>query len=135
MPELNAFFNFTSAVFLITGFVFIRRQNIPAHKFCMLSACVTSAFFLAGYLWYHWHHGSTPFPGQGWTRPVYFSILLTHTVLAVVQLPLILMTLRAALTGKLEKHKKLAKITWPIWVYVSVTGVVIYILLYRVAYR
>src|SRR3989338_1965169 len=131
MPELNAFFNFTSAVFLITGFVFIRRQNIPAHKFCMLSACVTSAFFLAGYLWYHWHHGSTPFPGQGWTRPVYFSILLTHTVLAVVQLPLIFMTLFWAFRGNFLKHRNIARITLPIWLYVSITGVVVYWMLYR----
>ena len=134
MPELNAVLNFSSAAFLIAGYIFIRRGNVNAHKTCMLSACVTSTLFLAGYLYYHWHHGTTRFPGAGAVRTLYFTILISHTILAVVQLPLIFMTLRAALKGNFQKHKKLAKITWPMWLYVSVTGVVVYVMLYRIQY-
>ena len=134
MPELNAALNFTSAVLLITGYIFIRRKNIPAHKFCMLSATFTSAVFLVCYIYYHLHHGGTRFPGTGFWRPVYFSILISHTFLAVLQVPLILRTLFLALKNRIEAHRKLARVTWPIWVYVSVTGVVIYVMLYQISW-
>ena len=134
MPELNAALNFTSAIFLIVGFIFIRRGVLQGHKICMLSACVSSTIFLVSYIYYHLHHGATRFPGVGGIRSVYFTILISHTILAVVQIPLIFMTLRAAFTANFERHKKLAKITWPMWLYVSVTGVVIYWMLYQVQY-
>ena len=134
MPELNAALNFTSAVLLVLGFVFIRGRWVGGHKFCMLSACAASTIFLISYIYYHLHHGATKFPGAGFVRPVYFVILISHTILAVVQIPLIFMTLRAAFARNFEKHKKLAKITWPMWLYVSVTGVVIYWMLYQIQY-
>lgn len=131
MPEINAVLNFTSAIFLIIGYVLIRQRKIAGHKFCMLGATTTSVVFLICYIYYHLYHGATAFLGTGWSRPVYFSILVSHTILAVVQVPLICMTLRLALTNRFEAHKRWARITWPIWVYVSITGVVIYFMLYR----
>lgn len=134
MPELNAALNTLSAILLSAGYLFIRRKNAPWHKICMLGATASSTVFLACYLYYHWHHGSTRFQGVGVIRAVYFTILTTHTILAAVQVPMILATLRFALTGKLDKHRVLARITLPIWLYVSVTGVVIYWMLYRTTY-
>ena len=134
MPELNAALNLTSALFLIAGFIFIKRRSIAAHKFCMLSATATSLVFLISYIYYHLNHGSTRFQGTGFSRTVYFSILISHTILAVVQVPLIYKTLRHALTGRIEQHRRLAQITLPIWIYVSITGVVIYWMLYQFKY-
>ena len=131
IPSLNAWLNATSFILLLTGFVFIMRKNITAHKTCMGMACVTSTLFLISYLIYHYQHGSTRFLGTGAIRTVYFTILLTHTVLAVVILPMIIKLLVHALKGNFEKHKKLARVTFPLWVYVSFTGVVIYWMLYR----
>ena len=134
MPELNAGLNFVCAVFLVVGIIFIRRGIVRGHKFCMFSACATSIVFLVSYVYYHLHHGATKFPGAGAIRFVYFTTLISHTILAVVQIPLIFMTFRAALTSNFERHKRLAKITWPMWLYVSVTGVVIYWMLYKINY-
>jgi len=131
MPELNACLNSTSAVLLILGYIFIRRGNVPAHKACMLSATSTSTVFLISYIYYHLHHGSTRFPGTGWARTAYFAILISHTILAIVQVPLIWTTLFRAFQGRFKAHKRLARITWPIWLYVSITGVIIYFMLYH----
>ncbi len=134
MPGLNAALNLTSAVLLVLGYLFIKRKAIGAHKACMLGATATSTLFLACYLYYHAYHGSTRFPGTGWIRTLYFWILIPHTILAAVQVPLIYQTLRMAFAGRLDAHKKWARVTLPIWLYVSVTGVIIYWLLYRVQY-
>jgi putative membrane protein len=132
MPGLNACLNSASALLLILGYIYIRRQNVPAHKFCMLSATATSTLFLICYITYHLHHGSTKFQGTGWVRQVYFTILISHTFLAIVQVPLILSTLSLAFRGRIAAHKRLARVTWPIWYYVSITGVIIYWMLYRI---
>jgi putative membrane protein len=132
MPELNAALNLLSALQLILGYIFIRRRAVTAHKLCMLGATLTSALFLAGYLYYHYHHGSTRFPGTGGARTLYFWILIPHTILAAVQVPLIYMTLRHAFVGRFEAHRRWARVTLPIWLYVSVTGVLIYWMLYRI---
>jgi uncharacterized membrane protein YozB (DUF420 family) len=130
IPLLNALLNGASAVFLLFGLGFILRAKILAHKVCMVSAFACSTVFLAFYLYFHFHAGIIRFSGQGWIRPVYFTILVSHTILAVVSVPLILITLTFALRGRFAKHRRIAKWTYPIWLYVSVTGVIIYWLLY-----
>jgi putative membrane protein len=127
---LNAALNSLSAVFLLAGYRFIRGKNLRAHRACMLSAFVCSALFLASYLIYHYHAGSVPYRGEGWMRVVYFGVLLTHTILASAVLPLALITLTRALRGNFDAHRRLARWTLPIWLYVSVTGVVVYTMLY-----
>ena len=134
MPELNAALNLASAILLVLGYTLIRQRAITGHALCMLGAVLTSSVFLVSYIYYHLHHGGTRFPGTGWSRPLYFSILISHTILAVVQVPLIYKTLRFALAGRFDVHKRWARVTWPIWLYVSVTGVVIYWMLYRVTW-
>ncbi len=130
-PTLNACLNAASFILLITGWFFILRKNVTAHRICMGSACVTSLLFLVSYLTYHYHHGATRFAGTGTLRTVYFVILTSHTILAVIILPLIIRLLKHALSGDFEKHKKIARVTFPLWVYVSLTGVVVYWMLYR----
>lgn len=138
LPAVNASLNGLSAIFLTAGFMFIRRKNISAHKRCMISAFVTSCVFLVCYLTYHTylgvvlHQGPTRFENPLWFRPYYLAILLTHTVLAMVIVPMILITLSRAFREKFDKHKKIARWTWPIWMYVSVTGVLVYLLLYQI---
>jgi putative membrane protein len=132
LPHLNATLNSFSALLLITGFFLIKNGNISAHRKCMLTACVSSTLFLIGYLTYHSFFGSTSFKGQGWIRPVYFSILLTHTVLAIVIVPLVLLTLFRALRERFDAHRRIARWTLPLWLYVSVTGVIVYLLLYQI---
>ncbi len=131
LPHLNACLNATSGALLAAGYYFIRRGRVGAHMRCMVAAVVVSLFFLASYLTYHYNHGSTRFQGQGLIRPVYFSILLSHTVLAVVIVPLVIVTLRRAWRGDFGRHSRLARWTLPLWFYVSVTGVVVYLLLYQ----
>jgi putative membrane protein len=131
LPALNACLNATSATFLLLGYWQIRQKKIAAHRFCMSAAFLTSILFLASYLYYHYHHGSTKFAGQGAVRLVYFAILLTHTVLAAVIVPLILLTLQRALKGEFARHRLLARWTLPLWLYVSVTGVIVYWMLYQ----
>jgi uncharacterized membrane protein YozB (DUF420 family) len=131
LPALNAVLNATSAILLSAGYRFIRRRQITAHKRCMLTACVTSALFLMSYLTYHYYVGSMPFRGQGWVRPLYFTILISHTALAATIVPLAIMTLFRAWKADFRKHARLARWTWPIWMYVSVTGVIIYVMLYQ----
>jgi uncharacterized membrane protein YozB (DUF420 family) len=131
LPTLNACLNLTSAILLVAGFYFIRKRQIDAHRTCMISAVVSSVCFLVSYIVYHVQAGTTRFPGSGPVRVVYLTILFTHTVLAVAIVPLVAVTLRRALTGRFEAHRRLARITLPIWLYVSVTGVVIYLMLYH----
>lgn len=131
LPTVNAFLNGLSAVFLITGYVLIRRGQWQLHRVAMLAAFSTSVLFLISYLTYHAHAGSKHFPGQGVIRTVYLTILLTHTVLAAAIVPLALVTLSRGLSARYDRHKAIARWTLPIWLYVSVTGVVVYLMLYR----
>jgi putative membrane protein len=131
LPTLNAILNSTSTILLLAGYYFIRRRRIEAHRACMIAALVVSVAFLTSYLIYHYHAGSVPFGGQGWIRPVYFFILITHIILAAVILPLVLRTAYLALRSRFESHAAIARWTFPIWLYVSVTGVVVYWMLYH----
>ena len=133
-PALNAFLNGSSAVLIATGYYFIRTGRRDAHKRMMIAAFVTSTLFLISYLYYHLvlRAGVTHFQGQGIWRPVYFSILISHTFLAAIVVPFILITLYRALTGKFARHRAIARYTFPIWMYVSVTGVVIFVMLYKI---
>jgi putative membrane protein len=131
LPRVDASLNALSAVWLVAGRAFIKRGRMAAHRFCMLGAVATSLLFLTSYLIYHAHVGTTRFQTPGWIRQVYLAILATHTVLAVALVPLVAITLRRALRGRFDRHRRIARITWPIWVYVSVTGVVIYWMLYH----
>ena len=133
LPAVNACFNGLSAVLLSFGFYFIRQQRRIAHRNCMVAALGTSTLFLTGYLTYHFTVRTvTHFRDPSWFRPIYLTILLTHTVLATVILPLVIVTVTLALKQRFETHRKVARWTWPLWMYVSVTGVVIYLLLYRI---
>jgi putative membrane protein len=131
LPTLNAILNFTSAVLLSFGFYFIKTRRIEAHKRCMILALLVSAAFLTSYVIYHYHAGSVPFGGQGWLRPVYFFILITHIILAIVILPMVLRTAYLGLTARFDKHVPIARKTFPLWMYVSVTGVIVYLMLYH----
>ena len=131
LPALNAALNATSGVLLILGLIFIKQRLMKSHTICMVAACMTSVLFLISYLTYHFHHGSTHFQGHGLIRFVYFAILISHTILAVVIVPLASITLFRGLMGNFPKHKAIARITFPLWLYVSVTGVVIYFMLYH----
>ena len=130
-PALDAALNAASALLLSLGFIFIRRKQVGAHKVCMLSAFSTSTLFLACYLWYHAHHGVTRFAGRGAVRAFYLTLLGSHTILAVVIVPLALVTLYRALRGRFALHRRIARWTLPLWLYVSVTGVIVYWMLYR----
>jgi len=130
LPGLNAALNSASALLLFAGYLFIRSRKVMAHKLCMLSAITASSLFLISYLTYHYQVGSVPFKGQGWIRVVYFTVLISHTVLAVVIVPLVLVTLTRALRGSFDRHKRIARWTLPLWLYVSVTGVLVYWMLY-----
>lgn len=130
-PALNATLNGTSAVLLSVGYRFIKRKQVAQHRICMGAAVVTSSLFLISYLYYHWHVGSVRFQGTGWARPVYFTILISHTILAASLLVLVPITLARALRERFDRHRALARWTLPIWMYVSVTGVVIYLMLYH----
>ena len=131
LPLLNALLNSCSTILLVTGFLLIKRRHIAAHRAVMISALCVSILFLTSYLIYHAHVGSVHFTGTGMVRPIYFTILTTHTILAVVIVPLAIITLSRALRRKFVRHKAIARWTLPIWLYVSFTGVVIYVMLYR----
>ena len=131
LPALNATLNATSAVLLTTGWILIRRGRIAQHRAVMIAAVCTSALFLISYLVYHAQVGSVRFTKQGPIRAVYFTILLTHTVLAVAIVPMVLVTLTRGLRARYERHRRIARWTMPIWLYVSVTGVVVYLMLYQ----
>ena len=131
LPALNALLNASSAAFLLLGRRYIRRGKTMRHRAMMISACSASVLFLISYLTYHYHVGSKPFPGQGGIRLVYFAILLSHTLLAVVIVPLVVLTLLRAWQAQWPRHRRLARWTLPLWLYVSVTGVVVYLMLYQ----
>ena len=136
-PHLNASLNALSGVCLVFGLYFIRSKQIKQHRFCMLAACTVSAVFLASYLTHHalrtyyFGLGPTKFTGEGLIRPIYFTILTSHTILATLFTPFVLWTLRRALQGKFDLHKRIARLVYPVWLYVSVTGVAVYLLLYQ----
>ncbi len=132
LPTLNAALNTLSAVFLCAGYFFIRSHNRDAHQRCMMAAIACSTLFLVSYLTYHFQVGSVGFKGQGWIRPVYFAILITHTILAAAVVPLVLVTFIRALRERFDAHRRIARWTFPIWLYVSITGVVIYLMLYGI---
>ena len=131
LPAINATLNGTAAVLLVTAKRFIDHRRIEAHKRTMLGAFCTSVVFLVSYLYYHAHAGVLHFTGQGWRRPVYFTLLTSHTILAALIVPLVLITLKRGLKRQDAKHRKIAPLTYWLWLYVSVTGVVIYYLLYH----
>ena len=130
-PAIDASLNGASALLVATGVGLIRRGRQAAHRACMIAAVAASSLFLCSYLYYHAHVGTTRFPAHGWIRPVYFSVLLTHTILAAIIVPLVILTLSRALRGRFDRHRAIARWTYPVWLYVSVTGVVIYLLLYH----
>ncbi len=131
LPTINACLNGSSFILLVLALVFIKRKNVGAHKACNLAAFAASIVFLVCYLVYHAQVGSVKFQGQGWVRPVYFTILISHTILAALVPFLAIVTLRRGLRMDVERHRKIAKVTLPVWMYVSVTGVVIYVMLYH----
>jgi uncharacterized membrane protein YozB (DUF420 family) len=130
-PVIDASLNGTSAVLLLVGRGFIKRGRMAAHRAVMVAALASSSIFLACYLYYHWHVGSVHFQGQGWSRPVYFSILISHTILAAAIVPMIIITLSRALRERFDRHRAIARWTYPLWMYVSVTGVIVYFMLYH----
>jgi uncharacterized membrane protein YozB (DUF420 family) len=137
-PHLNALLNASSSVFLMCGFLFILKKRVHQHRFCMLSACTISAIFLLSYVTHHalrtyyFGLGPTKFSGEGLARPIYFTILTSHTVLAAVIGPFVIATLYRALKGRFDAHRRLARLVYPIWLYVSLTGVIVYFMLYQI---
>lgn len=131
LPAINACFNAASTLLLTCGYLLIRRDRQNAHRNCMIGALISSTLFLIGYLTYHAHAGTTRFQNPQWFRPIYLTILLTHTLLAAAVPPLVILTIVPALRSRFDRHKRIARWTWPIWMYVSVTGVIIYLLLYQ----
>ncbi len=133
LPAVNGTLNGLCALFLSAGFVCIKRKKVIAHRNCMIGAFATSVVFLTCYLTYHiFVHTVTRFRDPAWFKPIYLTILLTHTVLAVVIVPMVLITLSRALRQRFDLHKKIARWTWPLWMYVSVTGVIVYLILYQI---
>ena len=131
LPALNAALNATSFILLVTGYVFIRRRERRKHKFCMVSALIVSALFLTSYVIYHLQVGSVPFKGTGWIRTVYFAVLIPHVILAAAIVPPVLITASRGLTAKYDTHRRIARWTLPLWLYVSITGVIVYVMLYQ----
>jgi putative membrane protein len=131
LPALNATLNAISFLLLVTGYVFIRRRDRQKHKFCMVSALVVSALFLTSYVIYHSQVGSVPFKGTGWIRTVYFAVLIPHVILAAAIVPPVLITASRGLSAKYDKHRRIARWTLPLWLYVSITGVIVYWMLYQ----
>ena len=132
LPHLNAFLNGTSAILLFSGWRFIKAHNVAAHRACQVSALIVSLLFLTSYLTYHYYHGSTRFQGAGLARPIYFTILTSHTILAIVIVPLVALTFYRAFRGEFERHRRIARFTLPLWFYVSITGVIVYLMLYQI---
>jgi putative membrane protein len=136
-PHLNASLNALSGILLLTGFIFILKKRVREHRFCMLAASSISALFLVSYIIHHtlrtyyFGLGPTKFTGEGLIRPIYFTILTSHTILAALVAPFVVMTLRRALKGRFDAHRNIARLVFPVWLYVSVTGVVVYLLLYQ----
>ena len=131
LPALNATLNLTAAILIGAGFYFIKQKKIHAHKLCMVAALGVSALFLTSYLTYHYNVGSVRFTKQGWIRSIYFPLLISHTILAAVVLPMVLRTAFLSFKGRFANHVRIARWTFPVWMYVSITGVVVYVLLYH----
>jgi uncharacterized membrane protein YozB (DUF420 family) len=131
LPALNASLNAISTLLLVTGYVFIRRGDRRKHKACMIAALTTSAMFLTSYVIYHAQVGSVPFKGTGWIRTIYFAVLIPHVILAAAIVPPVLITASRGLSAKYDKHRRIARWTLPLWLYVSVTGVIVYLMLYQ----
>jgi uncharacterized membrane protein YozB (DUF420 family) len=131
LPTLNAILNTLAGLLLVLGFVFIKQKKVAQHRACMLAAFGVSSVFLASYLIHHWRVGSVPFKGTGALRLVYFVILIPHVLLAISVVPLALTTISRGLKGRLEQHRRIARVTLPIWLFVSVSGVVVYLMLYQ----
>jgi uncharacterized membrane protein YozB (DUF420 family) len=132
LPHLNAILNATCALLLFSGYSFIRAGRVAAHRTCQMAAVIVSVIFLASYLTYHYQHGATRFAGEGLVRPIYFTILISHTILAIVIVPLVGVTLYRALKADFVRHRKIARLTLPLWLYVSITGVIVYLMLYQI---
>ena len=130
-PKINAVLNGASTVLLLIGYVLIRKRRIAAHRAVMITALVSSSLFLTSYVYYHLHVGSVRFQGQGWSRPVYFTILISHVVLAIAIVPLVFITVSRALRERFDRHRAIARWSYPLWLYVSVTGVIVYFMLYH----
>ena len=131
LPALNATLNAISFVFLLAGYVFIRRGQRQKHRNCMIGALVMSALFLTSYVIYHLNVGSVPFRGTGWIRTVYFAVLIPHVILAAAIVPLVILTVSRALSKRFDRHRAIARWTLPLWMYVSITGVIVYLMLYQ----
>ncbi len=132
LPPLQAALNLVAASFAMTAYYHIRQKNRAAHRACMIAALVVSGFFLISYLYYHANVGNIPFAGEGLIRPIYFSILFSHVLLAALIVPLIVMTVTFALKGKFDRHRRIARWALPLWIYVSLTGVLIYVLAFHI---
>lgn len=131
LPTVNAILNLTAAIFLTLGYWQIRRGRRVAHTRLMICALICSALFLTSYLTYHYFVGSVPYPYHDWTRPLYFSILIPHVILAAVMSPFVILITWRAYRGDFERHKRLARLVWPVWMFVSITGVLVYLMLHR----
>jgi putative membrane protein len=131
LPSLNATLNLISAIFLTLGYMFIRQGKPERHKKMMVAALITSALFLTSYLIYHYAVGSVPYPHHDWTRPVYFAILIPHVILAALMVPFVLMAVYYAMRERFDKHTRITRWLWPVWMFVSVSGVVVYLMLYQ----
>ena len=131
LPALNASLNAISFVLLVTGYYFIRTRQWRKHRACMLAALVMSGLFLTSYVIYHAQVGSVPFQKTGWIRTLYFVVLIPHVILAALMVPPVIITVSRGLSGKYDKHRRIARWTLPVWLYVSITGVIVYVMLYR----
>jgi putative membrane protein len=131
LPTFNAILNLTAAILIAAGFYFIKQKNVHAHKLCMVSALAVSAAFLTSYLIYHYNVGSVRFAKEGWARRVYFPLLISHTILAALVLPMVLRTAFLSFRGRFASHVRIARYTFPVWMYVSITGVIVYLMLYQ----
>ena len=131
LPALNATLNATSFVLLVTGYYFIRKKQWRKHRACMIAALVMSGLFLISYVIYHAQVGSVPFQKTGWIRTVYFAVLIPHVILAALMVPPVIITVSRGLSGRYDKHRRIARWTLPIWLYVSITGVIVYLMLYQ----
>ncbi|MBD3299539.1 MAG: DUF420 domain-containing protein [candidate division Zixibacteria bacterium] len=131
LPTVNALLNATATVLLVWGYVMIRRGHRDTHRNIMISALIVSAAFLTTYLIYHYQVGSVPYPYHDWTRPLYFIILIPHIILAALMVPFIIALVIFAASGRFDRHRRLARWVWPVWIFVSISGVVIYLMLYR----
>ncbi|MCE2434134.1 MAG: DUF420 domain-containing protein [Candidatus Latescibacteria bacterium] len=131
LPATNAILNGFCTIFLLLGFIYIKRGDIKTHQKCMVTALILSALFLTSYLIYHSQVGSVPYPHRDWTRPIYFAILIPHIILATVNVPFIIALVWRAYKGEFNRHRRLARWVWPSWIFVSITGVIIYLMLYQ----